>query len=148
MDHVVVPASVEDAQWLRELWNRYKNLLLSEFSPAWRSYCQSRARYGLEGPERFMVVQPALGFTRYRLNATNNTLTLLGTAVAQQRNGVGRVLNDHVDQQGYKIHAIIVADNLVSIRFREAMGYKFVRNGVDSRSGQAVVIYEKGTENA
>jgi hypothetical protein len=143
MNRLVEPATVEDIEWLRELWKLHEPVLLGKFDRMWSTYRGSVARFGLEGPERFDVVQPALGFTRYRLNHYSSTLTLLGTAVARMREGVGRALDLRAQSFGYTILAVIDGDNTVSIAFRESLGYRLIRESTDNRTGKRVLVYER-----
>jgi hypothetical protein len=136
-------AELEDLEWIEALWKKHEPAMLGEFAPAWRRFRGSLARFGPSCPERFDVVQPKLGFTRYRLNHVSRTLMLLGTAVSQPREGIGRLLDDKVQSFGYTILAVIAADNVISVAFRMALGYKFVRESIEHGNGTRVVVYEK-----
>jgi hypothetical protein len=142
MTHLIEPAGIEDIEWLRELWKQHEPALLGKFDHMWSLYRGSLSRFGPECPERFDVIRPALGFTRYRLIHYSQTLTLLGTAVAKPRQGIGRLLNERVQSFGYTVRAVIDGDNVTSIAFRKSLGYKFVRESVNSSTGKRVIIYE------
>lgn len=140
---IVEPAGLEDLEWVKALWKLHEPVLMGKFDHMWSLYRGSLSRFGPSCPERFDVVRPALGFTRYRLNHFTRLLTLLGTAVAQQRQGVGRLLDERVQSFGYTVRAVIDSGNLTSIAFRESMGYKFIRESVDNNTGKPVIIYER-----